>query len=516
MTRRDRRGAVSRPVLLLTLALAVALVALFFLRRNPAPVDYTLGGPLFQTPPDSVEGLLITRDRAQYRLDRQPSGYWSLSGALSDFLDQDAVETLITGLTTATGGRLLAGSEPEDRRYEFNGPDAIRLRLFGPEGTMENLAIGTSNPVTGLYYGTGAGRSACFPVAPGLRENLAAVPSSLRLTSLLPPPARGQVQELEVWRGGEKDLLKRHRGRWWLAEPEAWDPGSWFRAYRRFYEDRQASFDGRNWLLANDATVNLLIYEVTQVKVRAVLAPEQAAQLSEARTLPWRRVVLRGRGVNPDATEGMANQLEIAFLESLEAAWVPALRRGHLVRTDREAISTLSQARGHLLDSRAVAFGPSLADSMTLTREGRVVLKGHRNPEVAPDEKRKLRASDRWVTDWPPLGHFDLDRRQLDGLTQNLLANLETTPTLRVLPPTQNRTVLKESERIRLEFHHAGDGGTVKLEIGFLDPARLPADSPELAVAEDGMDPVGLWFPGSGQLLQVPGHFITTARAWDR
>jgi hypothetical protein len=502
--------------MLWTLVLAIALVVLFLLRRNPEPADYTLGGPLFQIPHESVEGLLVTRDRAQYRLDRQPSGYWSLSGALSDFLDQDAVETLLKGLTNATGGRLLAGSEPEDRRYEFNGPDAIRMRLFGPEGTMENLAIGTSNPVTGLYYGTGAGRSACFPVAPGLRERLAAVPSSLRLTTLLPPPARGQVQELEVWRGGERDLLKRHEGRWWLAQPQQWDPGSWFRAYRRFYDDRQTSFDGRTWLLANDAAVNLLIYEVTRVKVRAILAPEQAAQLSEARTLPWRRVILRGGGVNPDPSDGVANELEIAFLESLEADWVPALRRGHLIRTDPEAISTLSQARGYLLDSRAVAFSPSLADSMSLTREGLMILKGHRDPEIAADEKRKLRASDRWVTDWPPLGYFDLDRQQLDGLTQNLLANLETTPTLRVLPPTQNRAVLKDPERVRLEFHRGGDGGTVKMEIGFLDPSQLPADSPELAVTEDGMDPVGLWFPGSGQLLQVPGHFITTARAWDR
>lgn len=517
----DRRGQVPRSAFYLFILLAVAAGILFFLRRNPAPVDFTLGGPLFNLTETQVESMLVTRGREQYRLDRQADGYWTLSGARNDFLDQDAVASLVGRLLAATGGRLLPGSEPEDRRYDFNGPEAIRLTLFGPEGRTEKLAVGTSNPVTGFWYGSGAGRTACFPVAPGLRENLIAVPASLQLTTLLPDFASEQVQKIEIWRGERRDVLERHQGRWWLERPTdpSWDAGSWFRSYTRYYHDREIAFGDRAWLLADLARVNLLIYESSSIKVSGLIGPEEAALLSPEflGAFPWRRVVLEGAGLNPDPTFGPSHRLDIAFDSPLEPSWIPALRRGNLLRTLPEAIQTVSEPAHALLDSRALAFGPSLADSLVMSREDQVVLRAHRDQRPArPGERRKLRPSDFWLTDVPTPAETGLDATGHHGRSRNLMANLETVPTLRVLPPTSDPSVLKPQEQVRLVLTYAGSRGTTTVHIGFLDEDRLPAGSPPLALPEDGLDPVGVWLPGSGQLLQIPGHFITTARAWAR
>ena len=41
---------------------------------------------------------------------------------------------------------------------------------------------------------------------------------------------------------------------------------------------------------------------------------------------------------------------------------------------------------------------------------------------------------------------------------------------------------------------------------------RLPAGSPPLVQHEDGLRPVGVWFPASGRLLQIPAQTVVTAR----
>ena len=48
--------------------------------------------------------------------------------------------------------------------------------------------------------------------------------------------------------------------------------------------------------------------------------------------------------------------------------------------------------------------------------------------------------------------------------------------------------------------------------MGFLDEDRLPAGSPPLVIEAHGSRPVGLWFPDSGKLLQVPDQMVVTAR----
>ncbi len=73
---------------------------------------------------------------------------------------------------------------------------------------------------------------------------------------------------------------------------------------------------------------------------------------------------------------------------------------------------------------------------------------------------------------------------------------------------------LKDAERLTLQLWFAGEA--INLEIGYLNPEFLPVGSPSLAQTEDGMPPVALWRPHLGQLIQIPGTMLTTARAWSR
>ena len=519
-------GPLPRSTVYLAVILLVAVTVLFFLRRQPVQRDYTLGGRLFEATADQVEGLLLTRQGVQYRLDRTADGVWTLSGAISDFLDQAAAATMVDKLTSASGGRLLPGSLPEDRRYDFNGPGALRFTLFTTDGGSEPLAVGAQNPVTELYYGSGAGRQSCFPVSAGLRELLAALPASLQLKTLLPEVGREAVTEMEIWRGDQRDLLQRWNNRWWLKMPEAGTAvlGPWYRDYATLYGDRQAERDDGLWLLANDQEARLVIFECSQSIVKEIKAPGDAARLRGDLDLdpPWRKVVLHGPDINPDPTAGPADKLEIAFAQASSQNLVPVLRRGNLLLTESTAVATVSQPLADLLDARALDFVIALADSLVLEREGRLLLMSHRDKNPAqPGERFKERPVDFWRTDFPVKGPTDQAERSYHGHTQNLLTNLDRTKMLRVLPPTSDATVLKDNEKVRLKLWFSegpkalgAPKGEVVLVIGFLDTDRLPAGSPDLASSEDGLPPVGLWRPDTGQLLQIPGFTITTVRAW--
>ena len=132
----NRQGGAPRSVLVLVILLVVALGALFLAKRNEPPANLTLGGPLFPVAKKDIEGLLVTRPGQQFRLDRDADGLWSLSGAVSDYVDSLSVDNLLNQITSAYGGSLLPGTDVEDRRYEFNGPQSVRLTVFVTGGDL--------------------------------------------------------------------------------------------------------------------------------------------------------------------------------------------------------------------------------------------------------------------------------------------------------------------------------------------------------------------------------------------
>ncbi len=509
----NRSGAAPRSVLILTLLLLVAAGALFLVKNRKTAPDFTLGGPLFPVAIDDIEGLLVTRQGAQFRLDRHPGKTWSLSGAVVDYVDSLAVGKLLETLTTSVGGPLLPGTEIEDRRYEFNGPEAIRLTVFRVGGQPLSLALGTANPVAGNYYASGVGRDACFQVPAGLRLALSELPIAVQARGLLPGVRRDQVDRVDLSRTDRDFVIQRREGRWWLKMPPEGPAylGPEVRDYQAMYSDRRTT-DGQGvWILASDAAMGQLIYEVSEIIVRDIKSPAESAGLLEAWDLepPWRRVVLTGQGLNPDPTAAGPDRMVIAFGPALNENTVPVLRRGNVLVTDGEALQVLEQPLGILAHRTALTFLALKADEMELRREGQLLLRGERTGVAQTTEGRSA-----WITVFPPAGQSYLAEKDRLSFSPTMAVNLDRMEVLAVLPPTTDAAVLADRERvtITLKFGTGEEVRTEMFDVGYLVEDRLPDGSAALIPGADRSPPVGLWFPATGKLLQVRNQIVVTAR----
>jgi hypothetical protein len=509
----NRDGGVPRSVLILTILLVIAVGALLVARQRESAFDYTLGGPLFPVDKSDIEGMLLTRQGAQYRLDRVTPGVWSLSGAVADYVDSLAVLKLLDALSGAVGGPLLPGTDVEDRRYEFNGPEAIRLTVFVTGGEAISLALGTANPVAGNFYASGAGRDACFMVPAALRKILGDLPVSVQARMLLPGVDRDRVERVDLGRGDRDFLIEHREGRWWMLMPEEGPAylGEKVRDYQALYTDRRTT-DGRGvWILASSATMDLLIYEVSNFLVRDIKSPDEGATLMSAWELdpPWRRVILTGKGLNPDPAADSPDRMVIAFGPALGADSVPVLRRGNVLLTDLAALGILEQPLGALAHRTALTFLALQADAIELQRENRLLLRSERTGVVETADGREA-----WLTVFPKTNMAGLSEIDHHGLSQDLIVGLDRIPVLAVLPPTNDSAVLADRERVKItvSFGTGEDVLSEVIEFGFLVEDRLPVGSPPLIREDDDSPPVGLWFPASGKLLQIPAQVIVTAR----
>lgn len=513
----NRDGGAPRSVLILTVLLLVAAAALFYSHQKKSAIDYTTGGPLFPIDQSEIEGVLLTRQGSQYRLDRVTGEIWSLSGAVTDYVDSLSVLKLLGNLTASVGGPLLPGTDVEDRRYEFNGPESIRLTVFRSGGEAISLALGTANPVAGNFYASGAGRDACFMVPAALRKMLGELPGSLQARKLLPGVNRDLVDRVDLRRGDRDFLVERRDGRWWMLMPTEGPAylGQDVRDYQAMYTDRRTTDERGVWVLASSAAMDLQIYQVSDIIVREIMPPAESEHLKGDWGLdpPWRQVTLTGKGINPDPNADSPDRMTIAFGSALNVDSVPALRRGNMLVTEMEALEVLEQHLGILTHRTALTFLVMQADTMELQREGRLLLRGERTGVAETAEGRKA-----WLTVFPKLsgmvGSTGLTERDHNGFSQDLVVDLDRIPVLAVLPPTNDAAVLADKERVTITvtFGTGEDVRTEVVEFGFLAEDRLPVGSPPLVYQEDGSPPVGVWFPVSGKLLQVPAQTVVTAR----
>ncbi|MGD9547473.1 MAG: hypothetical protein AB7V45_07970 [Candidatus Krumholzibacteriia bacterium] len=506
---RRRAGASRTGVLALILTLAAAVAVLLALRSRSGPADLALGGPLLPVARGDVTGLLLTHGGAQYRLDRDPVGRWSLSGAIGDYLDQQAVGRLLDDLLAARGGPLLAGTEPGDRRYEFNGPDALRLTVFSADRDPVSLGLGTFNPVTGRFYATGAGRAACFTVEAGLRERLARLPGSVQLKTLLPVIPLEALTGLVLERNGKPAVFARRDGRWWLKRgPDGLtrlDPLA--ERYQRFYGDRRRDDADGSWILVSDAALGTQVYEVSEVVVRQILPPEAAPGYAEAWGLddPWRRVVLTGPGLDPDPAAGDPDRMVIDFGELLDDQVIPARRRGVVLLADGEAARTLDQPLEIFVHRTALTERAVEAAGLVLAREGVTVLEGTRRREPATGDGREL-----WTTTVPASGATGMEESRRAALAGELVIDLDRLEVLAVLPPVADPDILEETDRVRLTLEH-DEGGETVFELGYLRTDRLDAAAMG-SLETSGGRPAAIRRPDTGRLLQISDSLIVTAR----
>jgi len=515
--KKDRAGASPRPLVILFLVAVLAVGGVWLAKRRQA-VDYTLGGALFPVTADQIEGLLLTRQNLQYRFDRQANGVWTLSGAASDYLDVQAMAALVKVLPTALGAAILPGTDTEDRRYEFNGPEAMRLRVFLSGGEDISLVLGALNPVTGTYFASGAGRQGCFPVAAPFRDRLFMLPNSVQAKTLLPPFERDKVQIVRVTRSGAEHEFALRDGYWWLrlaaAELRTATAGlpPSVRAYQALYDDRRRQDEDGLWVMASAQAIGQLIYEVSEIIVREVKGPRESAGRLEQWELdpPWRQVVMQGEGLNTDATAPVPDQFTIAFGPPVGADRVPALRRGNVLLTDFEAVNLLDQGLETLVEQFALNRVARRADRLEMTREGKLLLRGVRGDDAVITDGRKA-----WQTIYPGAGAPNLQETARHGLSQDLVVNLNRIEVLAPLPPSTDPAVLQDRERVRITMFWADREQNQELivEVGYLDLEHLGAGAQAVERTADGTPPVGLWFPATGKLLQIPVQLVVTARS---
>lgn len=496
----------ARLVAILAVA-AVALAGAAWLLRGGRGTDLTGGGPLLATDLATVERLHLTVGGVPYVLERLEDSLWTLSGAVHDWVDPVRLSHQLAVLGAAEGGRLLPGTEPEDRRYEFNGPGSVRLALFGPAGE-ERLVLGATNPVTGNVYASGAGRPACFPVLAETRDRLAGLPQAVRLATALPPVPFGSLERITVTRGRRTEVLAAHGGRWWLRVPAA-DAAvlpPLAQDWQRLYDDRRRRDEEGLWVLADERKVAELAYETGQLQVSRFVPPEQAAAaLAQWELDPaWLTVVLEGPGLDPDPTTGSPDRLVVGFGPPLDEATVPAVRRGNPLLLPRQALASVEAPPADLLHLYAFTDRPLLADEVEVATATGPVLRARRvDREYRNDERTQ------WDQLLPPPGR---DEARAHLTARNFLVDLDRLAVLAVLPPTDAKRVLAERERVTVTVRWQGTGRTEVWHGGWLDLPHVPGGAGLLAPVPAGEEPAGFWRPADGRLLQVPATVLTTVR----
>ncbi len=497
----------ARIALLLGATLLLVVAAGLLLRGRGAP-DLVRGGRLLAMDLGTVERFQVTAGGVPYRFERLHDSLWTLSGAVTDWVDPLRLSQQLAILAGAAGGPVIAGSEPEDRRYEFNGPDAVRLALYGPGGAEERLLLGATNPVSGLVYASGAGRPGCFPVNAEVRDRLLGLPDAVRLGTLLPPVPVASLDRITVVKNRRTEVLARFDGRWWLRVPAADAPEvpPLVQDWQRLYDDRRRRDDEGLWLLADDRGVAGLAYEVGQLQVTRFVAPIQAAAALDQWELqpPLITVTLEGRGIEPDPTAGDADHLQIGFGMPLDANVVPAVRRGAPLLVPRQALTTLEAPVGDLLYSFAFTRRPLLADAIEIDNPSGPLLKARRVDRAHRNDERT-----QWDQVLPPPGR-DEDREHLTA--RNTIVDMDRLAVLAVLPPTGAKRVLKDEERLVITLGREGQPDEV-WHCGLIDPDHVPGGTERLAPTDDATGPVGLWRPADGRLLQVSPTLLLTARS---
>lgn len=495
------RGLVLASLALLVIAVAAGTF-LWWTRATPRAADQVLGGPLLGPATAPIDALLLNVGGRPSRFDRQPGGGWTLTGAVADDLDLQAMTNLLETLETAVAGPLLPGTEPGDRRYAFNGPEAVQLTVHRADGAQLELALGVVNPVTATRYASGAGRRFCFTVSAALRDRLASLPDAVRSRVLLTGVSREAVDRITIERDGGVRLLVRQGGRWWLHAPDgAAAFGPLAAQYHAQYDDRRRNDADGLWLEASTRAVEGLIYEVSDIIVRELVPPERSAELIPAWGLnpPWRRVTLDGQDVRPSlrgATGDDAAAPTLAFGPPLDERHVPVLRRGQLLLADRESIQTLTQPLAALLDLGALPVYAMAADRLAIGFEGRPLLSGSRRGDAGSNDGRTA-----WLTDDPAADVWSGGEAERNGLVRDLVVNLSRQPILQVLPPRTAPDPLRSEGRVSVALT-TGTGATaltLKWELGYL---REPVNG---ATA-------GLWTPATGRLVAIPDALLVSVR----
>jgi len=180
------------------------------------------------------------------------------------------------------------------------------------------------------------------------------------------------------------------------------------------------------------------------------------------------------------------------------------VRRGNPLVAPKRAVATVESPLGDLFYSYALTGRPLLADEIELAGAAGPLLRMRRTDREYRNDRRT-----QWDQLLPPP---ETESRHPELVGRNIVVDLDRTPVLAVLPPTDAKRVLKEEGRLTLTVNWHDPDRTEVWQCGRLDPDNVPGGAERLVPTEDGEGPIGLWRPADGRLLQVPSALFVAGR----
>ncbi len=479
-----------RVIQVLSVTVAVALGAWLWMWSGDDDAGRGVqGGPLFEFTGDEVVSLEIRRPDGVSTLERRGEG-WTLTGLVTDLVDPERLEPVLAQIVGGHGDPVIAGTEPDERRYGFGGDDSLELVFHLADGQRRRLALGDANPVTERVYASGAGRSAVFAVGGGLYAAAARLPDSVRLPRLLPELSLADLDSLHVARRGDDALpfARLDDGRWWLRPPGGLESlvGK-ASLYHERYQDRRRDDHGAAWVLADVRRLRNLVFRATDTDVVAFPVPGQdsPAALAEAGLAPpYRGTVLFARGAETWRLDFGEEQVD-------ERSFVPVLRRGTLVVTRGEALHPLEGPLSGFLDLGALSFRTEDADSLWIDEPNRPLLWG---TKAADQQARRRERQSVWDAVIPPGWNLTFGPETTANHLADIQTHLDRLECLEVMHPVMGSPLLPE-QRWRVRAAYAG-GRLAEVWLG-----RLATDGRAAA-----------WDPSDGKVVTVPEEILLTLR----
>lgn len=451
-----------------------------------------LGGPLFHFTVDEIDALEMRRVQGTTWLKKDENGSWILTGEVTDIVDPVRVRAELSMLTQGFGLPVLAGTQPDERRFGFGGAQSLELVFHLRGEARQRLALGDHNPVTDVFYASGAGRSGVFGVSGALHAAALRLPDSVRMARLLPQLRSADLDSLHLGRRGDVTLFlaRIFDDRWWMRRP-ARSPALAGKAarYHERYADRRIEHGGSIWFLADDRNVRDLVYDVTGATI-TIPGPDQHMAdilLDEDLVAPYRTLDLWVRG-------GPSYHVEFGREMALTAEFnvVPAIRQGSaLVLLRPELVWSLLLPVSAFLDLGALSFRTAIADSFRVDEPDRPLLWAVRaaDPQARREAFRSI-----WDPVVPPGWSLNLDRETAANHLTDLQGDFDALECLAVLDP-EPADPLQTADRWRLRAWVPGQG-MHEVWLG-----RLRRDG----------RPV-VWSPADGKCLEVPQQILVTLR----
>lgn len=446
------------------------------------------GGPLFPFGLDDLASIELHRAGGSDTLVRNEDGTWRLEGTVADIVDAKAFQAVFGPIVEGQGHAVLAGTEPDERRYGFGSETALELVFHRRDGVRDRLALGDANAVSGLIYASGAGRRGVFGVGGGLYAKAVRLPDNVRYNRIFPRLDAVDLDSLHVDRGPDQQLnfVRWPDGRWWVRLPEGRQTltGKADR-YNNLYDDRRLDHHGAVWFLADQRHLTELVYRVTDTKVAAFpsTSARRTANLEEVGLIPLYR------GATLFATGGLTRRVE--FGHEQDQQLVMARRDGALVVTRNIALHPLEGPVSGFLDLGALSFRLADADSFHIDEVVHPLIWGRKAADPAA---RRANLKSIWDAGVPPQYTLSFGAETTGNHVADVQTYLDRLECMAVREPVTDDCLLGRDRWRITAWMPDGVKHTVWLGTSLTDGKPV------------------LWEPGSGKVLEVPGEILVTMR----